>query len=144
MPSRRWFSSARLTIVSCLLAVCPARLPAQQHPVIRVTVNLVRVIATVKNQSGQLVGALEKPDFENYDNVKPQEIAVFERKTEQPLSVAILIDTSGSTAKELKYDSESVSRLLKALFAEGNREDSAALFSFNWRVIQEQTFTHNH
>jgi Ca-activated chloride channel homolog len=126
------------------VALFPALLAAQTQPVIRVDVNLVRVVATAKNRSGELVGALDKTDFEVYDNGKRQEIAVFERRTEQPLSVAMMIDTSGSTGKELKYETESVSRFLKALFAEGNRQDSAALFSFNWRVTLEQPFTRDH
>ena len=82
----------------------------------RVNVRLVRVIATVKDPSGALVGSLEKPDFTIRDNGVPQEISVFERRTEQPLSVALLIDNSGSTAKDLKYEVDSVTRFLRALF----------------------------
>ena len=49
-----------------------------------------------------------------------QELAVFERQTEQPLSVSLLVDTSLSTAKEVRYETDSVSRFLKAVFREGN------------------------
>ena len=62
---------------------------------IKVNVNLVRVLATVKNPAGQLVGALNKEDFEILDNGVPQQIAVFERQTEQPLSVAMMVDAAG-------------------------------------------------
>src|SRR5262249_44792278 len=75
-----------------------------QEPIMRVDVRLVRVIATGKDASGNLVGSLENPDFTIRDNGVPQEISVFERRTEQPLSVALLIDNSGSTAKDLKYE----------------------------------------
>jgi Ca-activated chloride channel homolog len=68
----------------------------------RVNVNLVRVIATVRNSAGELVGALRKEDFRIFDNGVAQEVAVFERQSDQPLSVALLVDTSGSTAKDLK------------------------------------------
>ena len=81
-----------------------ALLAAQEPPVIRVDVNLVRVLATVKDADGSWSGASTKHDFEIHDNGVQQEIAVFERQTEQPLSVALLIDTSGSTAKDLKYE----------------------------------------
>lgn len=111
---------------------------------IRVEVNLVRILATVKNPAGQLVGSLEKNDFAVFDNGVPQQISVFERRTEQPLSVALLIDISGSTAKELKYETESVSRFLKALFSEGNPSDAVALYSFNYQVIKQNHFTRNH
>jgi Ca-activated chloride channel family protein len=116
---------------------------AQDSPVIRVDVRLVRIIATVKDQSGALVGSLEKSDFAVRDNGAPQEIALFERQTDQPLSVAILIDNSGSTAKDLKYETDSVLRFLHALFREGNPEDSAALYSFNWEIVRQNGFTRN-
>src|ERR1044071_3373776 len=77
-------------------ALCAGILLAQEPTTIRVNVNLVHLIATVKNQSGQLVSTLQKDDFELYDNGSHQEISVFERTTEQPLSVALLVDISGS------------------------------------------------
>jgi Ca-activated chloride channel family protein len=51
-----------------------------------------------------------------------------------------MIDTSGSTAKDLKQEVESVHRFLKALFTEGNRSDTAALYSFNWEVRRHNNF----
>jgi Ca-activated chloride channel family protein len=113
-----------------------------QEP-IRVDVRLVRVIATVKDQSGALVGSLEKPDFTLYDNGVPQQVSVFERRTEQPLSVALLIDNSGSTAKDLKYEVDSVTRFLHALFREGNREDAVSLYSFNYQIVLQHDFSRN-
>lgn len=110
---------------------------------IKVQVNLVRVLATVKNPAGELVGALNKDDFEVFDNGAKQEIAVFERQTDQPLSVALMVDASGSTAKDLKYEVDSVVRFLKALFAEGNQKDAVALYSFNYEVTVHNFFTHN-
>lgn len=114
-----------------------------QQADIRVDVNLVRVVATVKNAAGELVGSLSKEDFTVLDNAVPQQIAVFERHTEQPLSVALLIDTSGSTAKDLKYEVDSIGRFLHALFAEGNPSDTVALFSFNYQVVKHNHFTRN-
>src|SRR5262245_29679514 len=64
---------------------------AQPQPVIRVDVNLVRIVATVKTPAGELAGGLRKEDFQVSDNGAPQEIAVFERQTDQPLSVALLV-----------------------------------------------------
>jgi Ca-activated chloride channel family protein len=116
---------------------------AQPAADIRVDVNLVRVVATVKDPAGKLVGSLPKEDFTILDNNVPQEISVFERHTEQPLSVALLIDISGSTAKDLKYEVDSVGHFLHALFNEGNPNDTVALFSFNWEVAQRNYFTRN-
>jgi len=134
----------RLSLILSLAAVLMAPLAAlAQQPDIRVDVNLVRVVATVKNPAGQLVGSLSKDDFAVLDNNVPQQISVFERHTEQPLSVALLIDISGSTAKDLKYEVESVSRFLHALFSEGNPSDTVALFSFNYQVVKHNHFTRN-
>jgi Ca-activated chloride channel family protein len=112
-----------------------------QEPVFRVDVRLVRLLVTVKDSAGRLVGNLNKEDFSVSDNGVPQELALFERQTEQPLSVALLLDASGSTAKELPYELESVKRFLKALFAEGNPQDSAAFYTFNYEIVLRTSFT---
>ena len=114
---------------------------AQQPTVFRTDVNLVRVVATVKTLAGQTVGTLGKDEFEVYDNGVAQQVAVFEHQTEQALSVVLMVDTSGSTAKELKYEADSSSRFLHALLGEGNLEDRAALFTFNWEIREQQPFT---
>lgn len=112
-----------------------------QESTFRVDVNLVRILATVKDNNGRLIGDLEKQDFTVLDNGAPQQIAVFERRTEQPLLVSLLIDNSGSTAKDLKYEIESVNRFLRALFSEGNPNDALALYSFNYEVRRLSHFT---
>jgi len=124
--------------------VAAAALSAQPAPTIKVSVNLVPVVATVRNKAGELVGTLQKEDFELYDNGVKQEIRVFSRQTDLPLSVAMLVDTSGSTAKDLKYEADSGARFLKAFFAEGNREDALALYSFNYDIRLEHDFTRNY
>ena len=135
-----WWGKARLWLAAALIL---GTAQAQPQPVIRVDVNLVRLIATVKNQAGELVGALRKEDFQVFDNGAPQEIAIFERQTDQPLSVTLLVDTSGSTAKDLKFEIDSASRFLKALLGGGNPSDAVALYSFNWQVTEERAFTHS-
>ena len=119
-------------------SVAPA---APQETVIRVKVRLVRMLATVKTAAGQLVGSLERRNFLVLDNGVPQEIAIFERQTEQPLSVSVLVDNSGSTGIELKYELDSVNRFFHALVQEGNPNDMAALYSFNWEVRLLHNFT---
>jgi Ca-activated chloride channel family protein len=135
MKLSRW-----LLAVSVLLVIAAA---ADDIPNIRVDVRLVRVLATVRDNSGALLGNLTKEDFRVLDNDTPQQIAVFERKTEQPLSVALLVDCSGSTAKDLKLEVDSVSRFVRALFKEGNPEDRVALYSFNYQVTSETAFVRN-
>src|SRR5512138_636611 len=133
------FRPAPAILSALLLFTWPAA--SQQPPVFRVDVEMVRVLATVRNPSGELVGNLTKDDFSVFDNGVKQEIAVFERQTEQPLSIALLVDTSLSTAKELRYEVESVSRFLKAVFSEGNPQDSVALYTFSYETTMLVSFT---
>lgn len=127
----------------CWLAatLCAGALTAQQPTVFRSDVNLVRIVTTVKTLAGQIVGTLAKDEFEVYDNGVKQQVEVFEHQTEQALSVVLMVDTSGSTAKELKYEADSASRFFRALLAEGNLQDTASLYTFNWEVREQQPFS---
>ncbi len=148
MAKSGWKVNGMKTLLACLLssliAFSLAQLSFSQEDVaIRVDVRLVRVLASVKDRSGALVGSLSKSDFVITDNGAPQQISVFEPQTDQPLSVAVLIDNSGSTAKDLKYEVESVNRFVKSLVREGNPEDAVALYSFNWEIVRHNNFTRN-
>ena len=126
----------------CALLAGAGLLGAQQPPLIRANVTLVHVVATVKNQTGDLVGTLGKDDFEIYDNGVKQEIAYLQHTTDQPLSIALLVDTSGSTSKDLKYELDCASRFLRALLLDGNPRDSVGLYDFAYD-INGNAFTHS-
>jgi Ca-activated chloride channel homolog len=129
--------------VSILLLAVFAVGQAQEPPTFRADVRLVNVIATVRNQANDLVGTLQQDDFEIRDNGVLQEIRYFGRQTDQPLSVALLIDTSGSTAKDLGYETTAAAKFLNALLSEGNPADRVALYSFNYD-IEQGGFTRNY
>ncbi len=114
-----------------------------EAPTFSVKVNLVRLLVSVRDMSGALLTKLAKQDFRVLDSGVPQEIAVFERNTSLPLSVAIMIDTSGSTQKDLHYEVDSVLRFIPTLLEAGNSGDTFALFSFNWRTALEADFSRN-
>ena len=126
-----------------MAAALAAGLWAQQEPRIRVDVRLVRLLVTVKDNQGKFAGSLTKDDFQITDNGVKQDVAVFEKHNAVPLSVAVLIDASGSTAKDLKVELDSTRRFLKAFYGEGNAKDMAALYSFNWEVVKQMGFTRN-
>lgn len=106
-------------------------------------VRLVHILATVKNRSGQLVGGLQKEDFLVSDNGVPQEIKIFDRQTDQPLSVLLMIDVSGSTQKDLKFETDSAAKFVRALLGEGNPKDGIKLWGFDYDVHEETpNFTH--
>lgn len=124
-----------------LIAGLPAVTALAQDPVIKVDVKLVRMLVTVKNRMGELVGGLTKSDFQITDNGVEQEVTLFERNTVQPLSIAMLVDRSRSTQREKAYEIESVRKFFKALFKEGNDRDQTALYSFNYEVRLQTDFT---
>jgi Ca-activated chloride channel family protein len=106
-------------------------------------VTLVRLLVSVKNQAGEVIGSLGKDEFEALDCGVKQEIAFFDRQTAQPLSVSVLIDASGSTLKDVRYETGSIGKFFKALLREGNPKDTAALYSFNYEVRLLHDFTRN-
>ena len=88
----------------CVLAALASPIRVAQEPSFKVDVQLVRLLVTVKNPAGDLVGSLESRDFELFRQRRSSKnITVFEHQTTQPLSVTLLIDTSGSMAKDLKF-----------------------------------------
>jgi Ca-activated chloride channel family protein len=54
-----------------------------------------------------------------------------------------MIDNSGSTAIDLRYETDSVMRFCRSLLREGNPNDSVALYSFNWEIVKQRGFTRN-
>ncbi len=131
---------AGLTAAAGVLALAAAVL-AQDQPTFKVDVRLVRMLATVKDPMGKLVGGLDRTDFRVFDNGVPQDIALFERNTEQPLSIALLVDTSRSTEREKRYEVDSINKFVSRLTGEGNPGDTLALFSFNTDVTALTGFT---
>ncbi len=129
---------AAFPLIAVLYLAAPA---SAQNTTIHVDVRLVRLLATVKDSNGQLISSLNKNDFTVFDNGVKQEVAVFERRTEQPLSVALVLDTSASVNIELRYELDSAAKFLKALVSEGNPADTAALYTFDWRTTVMRSFT---
>ena len=118
-------------------------LRAQQETIFRSDVQLVRILANVRDPSGTLVGDLPKEEFEVFDNGVKQQVSVFERQTAQPLAVSLLIDISASTAKDFALESQSLQRFVDEFFKEGTAEDMASLYSFNDDVTLLSGFTRN-
>jgi Ca-activated chloride channel homolog len=107
----------------------------------KTNVNLVRLLVSVKNQAGDVIGSVGRDEFEVYDCKVKQEIAVFDRQTALPLSVAVMVDASGSTLKDIHYETTSIGKFFKAFLREGNPQDMAALYAFNYNVTRLHVFT---
>ncbi len=129
--------SKNMKIAIALLALAAAN----AQPKFTSEVRLVRLLVNVKNEAGDLIGTLDKDQFTVFDNGVKQDIAVFEHYTTKPLSVSILVDTSGSTLKDWQLEVKSLGRFLRALFGSGNERDAAALYTFNYDVTLQHDFT---
>lgn len=77
---------------------------AQEPPTYKVNVNVVNVLASVRDRDGKLVSDLSKDDFILEEDGRPQEIRYFTRQTEMPLKIGLLIDTSMSQRSLLEEE----------------------------------------
>src|SRR6516165_4515010 len=81
--------AARIWAAFLASAVCG------QQP-IRVNVNLVNVSFIARAANGALVENLQKDDIELYEDAVPQKIEFFAKSTDLPLTLALILDVSGS------------------------------------------------
>lgn len=80
-----------------------------------VEVNLVELYVAVTDRSGNLVTDLAQADFEVYETQKKQEIVKFELVQNLPLTIGILLDTSGSMAGSLVETQKAASGFLESV-----------------------------
>ena len=99
---------------------------------------IVSVFATVTDAERRLATGLTQDDFEILDNDKPQPIAIFDN-TVQPITVVVMLDTSGSMTLTLdllrRAAEQFVIRLLPA--------DKARAGAFNDKIQFSARFTNN-
>jgi Ca-activated chloride channel homolog len=86
-----------------------------QKPDIVVNVKLVNVFVTVTDAQGSPVGGLTKENFVLAEDGNPQTIAVFDKESELPISIAMAIDTSLSTRHDLPLELASAKRFVHAI-----------------------------
>jgi VWFA-related protein len=130
-----------LSSLALLLAVLGQAGPAQEQEKeapIKVDVDVVNVLCTVYDQHGALIKDLKKEDFRIREEGKPQKIGYFARETNLPLTVALLVDVSGSVRRFLEVEKETAAQFLKAVI---RPEDQALLMGFSSTVILWQDFT---
>jgi len=104
----------------------------------KVNVKLVNVFTTVTDANGTPVSSLKQDDFQVFEDGKPQQIAVFHRESELPLSIVVAIDTSLSTHSDQKLELESARRFAHAIL---RPIDGLSLFQFSEIVDQLTPFT---
>ena len=73
---------------------------------LKVNVNVVQLFFNVKDKKGGLIPNLTKDDFEILEDGKPQTIKYFTAESNLPLTLGILIDSSGSQQRVLEMEKE--------------------------------------
>jgi len=123
----------RVVLVIAGLFALSAILAAQ----VRVDVRLVNVVATVTDGAGRYVGNLTADDFILQEDGKPQTISHFNQDHSLPVSVGILLDTSGSMERKIRTAVEAVDRFIRKT----NEDDEIFLMTFSSEPSLRQDFT---
>jgi VWFA-related protein len=131
--------SARvLRVLGVLLIAAVAAWP--QDDVIRVDVNLVNVLCTVRAKNGGLVGNLQKSDFQILEDGKPQEIKYFTRETDLPLTIGLLVDVSKSQERLIDIERRAAHEFFTNVL---RKKDEAFLISFGADAELLQDYTNS-
>src|SRR5260370_2966824 len=109
--------------------------------VIRVDKNLTNIPVTAADKQKRFVTNLKREDIRVLEDGVPQEIFTFQQNVDLPVSLAILIDTSGSEERTLPEEKAAARSLLETVVRAN--KDEAAIVSFTGEVTLEQGLTGN-
>jgi VWFA-related protein len=104
---------------------------------IRVDVQLVNVVATVTDNRGRYVPDLKISDFVLMEDGSPMQISHFAYSNDLPVSVGIVLDTSGSMERKIGTATRAVDRFLRDI----HEDDDIFLMTFDDVVRVRQDFT---
>lgn len=113
--------------------------PAEDLPAaITVDVDVVNVLASVRDKRNALVPNLEKQDFTILEDGKPQPIKYFTRETDLPLTIGLLVDVSGSQANLIDIERRAATTFFSDVL---RKKDEAFLISFGEEAELLQDYT---
>jgi len=135
---RNSWKAAVVTAVTLGLSTAAVPQEPAQGPVLKKTVNLVNLFATVRDKNKRIVGDLKQEDFKVYEDGEEQKVAFFSKEVTMPITLGLLIDTSGSEQNRLGAEQEAASRFLERVMRRG---DEAMVISFDLDVDLLADFT---
>ncbi|HEX4998412.1 MAG TPA: VWA domain-containing protein [Terriglobia bacterium] len=101
---------------------------AQKSDIIVIS-NLVNVLFTVTDKKGRLIPGLKQDDFRVFENGILQSVSGFSSEPDPPLSIALLIDTSGSIRDKLKFEQDAAGDFFQYTLI--RRKDKGTVISFD-------------
>jgi len=110
----------------------------QPTETLKVNVNVVQLFFNVKDKHGALIPNLTKDDFDIFEDGKQQTIKYFTPETNLPLTLGILIDSSGSQLRVLDMEKEVGGAFLKQILTD---KDLAFVLDFNVDASLVQDYT---
>ena len=112
----------------------------QSAATLQVNVNVVQLFFNVKDKKGALIPDLKKENFHILEDGKPQTIKYFAAESNLPLTLGILIDSSGSQERVLDMEKEVGGDFLSQILRD---KDLAFVISFDVDVDLLQDFTNS-
>jgi VWFA-related protein len=140
MVTRTALALAAISIFAIGMPATPSRSGAQAT--IRTEVALVNVVFTATDRSGKVLSGLKAEDFQVLEDKKPQTIDYFNdwtKGSDIPLTVALLIDTSGSVKDKLDYEKRTAAEFFRNVLRK--EKDLALIIQFDSDVNLVQDFT---
>ncbi len=111
----------------------------QPRPNFSTDVKVVNLFATVRDRKGEIVRDLTKNDFLLDEDGHPQTIRYFSQESDLPLTLGILIDTSGSTRRVLPDERSASYRFLEQVLREDKDQAFLIHFDFEVELLQDLT-----
>lgn len=105
---------------------------------LKINVNVVQLFFNVKDKHGTLIPSLTKNDFEISEDGKPQTIKYFTPESNLPLTLGMMIDSSGSQRNVIDMEKEVGGAFLRQILTD---KDEAFVISFDITVDLLQDFT---
>jgi VWFA-related protein len=130
----------RRAIIRGMAALCGAGFArGQDQPRFSTEVRVVNVLATVRDKAGALVSNLSRDDFSLAEDGRPQTIRYFARETDLPLTLGLLVDTSGSQRRVLDAERGASMRFLDRVVREN--KDQVFILQFDTVLQMRQSLT---
>ena len=125
-------------LLSVPTSVAGARLLHAQQPTFRVGAQNVPVYVTVTDANKRLVPGLEQGDFEIYDEKTKAPITIFDNQI-QPVTVAVMLDSSGSMTMNLELLKQAAEQFVIRLLP----EDRGRIGYFNDKIAFLSDFSND-